>query len=132
MYTKFLISTKLALYNQDATKVLIMHYPPRGFNGLPGGHLEKNETPEQALRRELIEELSLEIGEVERCDFFLRSSAPKEPIILAFTARAKGDEVITPTDPANEYGEWVAKEDVQAIPNMTPEYIRFILENWPA
>jgi 8-oxo-dGTP diphosphatase len=31
---------------------------------LPGGHLEERETPEQAIRREMKEELELELGEV--------------------------------------------------------------------
>jgi 8-oxo-dGTP diphosphatase len=40
-------------------RVLFVEHPDRGWE-IPGGHLEKEETPEQALLRELKEETGLE------------------------------------------------------------------------
>ena len=126
---KNIVSTKIALYSHDASSVLIMRYPIRNISGLPGGHVEQNENPDETIRRELLEELSLELNSMKRADFFLREST-HGPIILAFTARAGVDIFIKPTNPTFEYAEWVVKADITTI-EMSPEYKRFVLENWP-
>lgn len=130
MYAKHLVSTKIALYSHDKTRVLTMHYLKSGFNGLPGGHVEKGETPDEALRRELIEELALTVGDITRKDFFLREGE-RGNIVLAYTAIAPENIVIEPTAPKVEIGVWVEKDKVSEIPYMTEVYKRFILENWP-
>ncbi len=128
-YPKIEVSTKLALYSHDLGSVLVMRYPSRGRIGLPGGHVELRESPDDAIKRELVEELSLVVDEMERKDFFLREGR-KGPIILAYTAVAYEGIEITPTNPRFEYAEWVVKDEVANIA-MSPEYIRFVLENWP-
>ena len=59
------VSCKAALYNTDRSKVLLAQYEPNRF-GLPGGHVEVGETPDQAIQRELQEELELEGVKVTR------------------------------------------------------------------
>jgi len=124
-HDKHYVSTKLALYSSDLQTVLIMRYPKRAISGLPGGHVDRGETPDDAIVRELMEELSITVDNMKRVDFFYNNR-----IILAYTAIAPADIVITPTDPKYEYAEWVAKDDIQTT-KMAPEYIRFILQNWP-
>lgn len=128
-HPKHEVSTKIALYSSDLTSVLIMHYPVRGLNGLPGGHVERKENPDVAIRRELMEELTLKIDDMKHADFFLREGN-RGPIILAYTATAPTDVFIKPTRPEFEYAQWVAKDDVKDVA-MSTEYIRFALENWP-
>jgi len=106
-----------------------MHYPVRDHYGLPGGHVEPKENPNETIKRELYEELTLKLDTVKRADFFLRGG-DHGPIILAFTSIAPVDVHIEPTNPKFEYGIWIAKDDVANI-NMSQEYIRFTLENWP-
>ncbi len=45
-------------------EVVFVEHPERGWE-IPGGHLEENETPEEALMRELLEETGLK-GKVVR------------------------------------------------------------------
>jgi 8-oxo-dGTP pyrophosphatase MutT (NUDIX family) len=52
------ISVKIALMNTLGNKVLVTQLHD-GRYGLPGGHLEYDETPLEALSRELHEELGI-------------------------------------------------------------------------
>ena len=45
----------------DGGRVLFVKHPTRGWE-IPGGHLEPDETPEQALLRELKEETGVELS----------------------------------------------------------------------
>jgi 8-oxo-dGTP pyrophosphatase MutT (NUDIX family) len=106
-----------------------MHYPIRGSNGLPGGHVEAKEEPDETIKREILEELTLKIDTIKRSDFFL-SEGSNGRIILAYTAIAPVDVDIKPTRPKFEYGVWVPKAELADIV-MSSEYTRFVLENWP-
>ncbi len=125
-----IVSTKLALYSNDLQSVLVMHYPARATHGLPGGHVESKEHPDDAIRRELMEELTLSVDGLKRTDFFLRG-VDRGPIILAYTAIAPADVSIVPTDPDFEYAQWISKDEL-AHTSMSPEYVRFVLQNWPS
>lgn len=129
MRPKNVVSTKIALYSHDLSSVLVMRYPIRGLNGIPGGHVEPKENPDEAIKRELMEELTLSIDNLKRADFFLREG-DHGPIILAYTAIAPANINIIPTHPKFEYAEWIAKETVDSVV-MSAEYKRFIRENWP-
>ena len=129
MRPKHTVSTKLSLYSHDLSSVLVMHYPVRGHYGLPGGHVEPRENPNDTIRRELLEELTLSVDVLKRTDFFLREG-DHGSIILAFTAIAPANVSVKPTNPNFEYGVWVEKNDITEI-DMSEEYKRFVLENWP-
>lgn len=124
------VSAKVALYSEDAQRVLVMRYPRRGRTGLPGGHVDKGETPEEALRREMVEELNLSVGHLERKDFFL-SGEFQPRIILAFTGIIPLDSPIAPTDHTFEFGEWLTMDEFKAVDIISPNYTQFVLENWP-
>ncbi len=129
MRPKNIVSTKLALYSHDLKSVLIMRYPIRGLSGLPGGHVEPKENPDIAINRELLEELTMTVENLNRKDFFLREG-DNGPIILAYTAIAPADIVMIPTHPKFEYAEWVPKDELKNVV-MSAEYTRFVLQNWP-
>lgn len=57
-HTRHRVSTKVVLLNTEGSKALIAEYAWGGF-GLPGGHIDGIEHPDDALRRELYEELGL-------------------------------------------------------------------------
>lgn len=126
---KHAISTKLGLYSHDFNSVLLMHYPGRNIYGLPGGHVEKQEKPDDTMKREIFEELTLILDNLKRTDFFL-TTGRQSRIILAYTAIAPVDVDMTPTNPKFEYGVWIAKDEIADI-DMSQEYKRFVLESWP-
>jgi len=49
MKTLFKVSTKAAIFNQDKSKVLVIHMDKINDYGLPGGHIDEGEDIEQAL-----------------------------------------------------------------------------------
>ncbi|MBC7564888.1 NUDIX hydrolase [Candidatus Saccharibacteria bacterium] len=125
------VSVKIALYSYDRTKVLIMVYPSsNGMYGLPGGHVEERETPDQALLRELDEELGITLANFEKKSFFLRGGT-EGSIILAYTASAPNDLVMTPPDPDKEFGAWMTVDELDGLEKISPEYKKLVIENWP-
>ena len=55
----------------DEGKILVQMRHKKDWPGLtfPGGHVEKHETIEASVRREMLEETGLTLGEVEACGF---------------------------------------------------------------
>ena len=55
----------------DEGKILVQMRHKKDWPGLtfPGGHVEKQETIEASVRREMLEETGLTLGEVEACGF---------------------------------------------------------------
>ena len=64
----FNTSTAVAALIEDENRALLLciraEEPGKGMLDLPGGFIEFNETAEEALRRELREELNLDIGDL--------------------------------------------------------------------
>lgn len=92
------------IWNSPKTHILISkrldHLHQGGFWEFPGGKVELNETQEQALRRELMEELSVSfVG----CDFFqqIHFDYPEKSVDLNFYHVYGVDNVA-----ANEGQEW--------------------------
>lgn len=127
-YVSHSISAKAAIYSYDGKQVLIMRYQTR--SGLPGGHLERGETPDVAVARELMEELKIAIPNLKRTDFFLRNNKPGTSVILGYTGTAPENLKLEPTHPDVEFGEWVTRDQVSTI-DMNEGYKKLILENWP-
>lgn len=126
---RFRISAKVALYSDDGAKVLVMRYAP-GHYGLPGGHLEYRESPEEALRRELQEELGISIGPVTRADFFKRSY-DGHSVILAFTGTVSSKIELRPPRPMYEKGVWKTRAEFEALDDISAAYKTFTLDHWP-
>jgi 8-oxo-dGTP pyrophosphatase MutT (NUDIX family) len=132
-YVEHTVSVKVALYSPDGQTVLVMKYPHHQdgpYYGLPGGHLEANETPDQALIRELDEELGIFIPVFEKKSFFLRSGN-QGSVILAYSAVAPEGLVLKPTYPEKEYAIWMTAAELGGIENISGEYIKLVTENWP-
>lgn len=122
------VSTKVALYSYDKQRVLVMRYATVA-DGLPGGHLEPTETPDQTIAREFAEELGAVLPPVVRKDFFRRETE-KGTVILGYVGIAPQDFTMTPPRPDFEKGVWMTREELEAT-GIATEYRKFVLANWP-
>jgi ADP-ribose pyrophosphatase YjhB (NUDIX family) len=88
-HARFAVSAG-AIISDDRGRVLLLKHrfrPGSGW-GMPGGFLEKGEQPEAGLRRELREEIGLEVSELKL--FATRAFRKPKQIEIVFTGRAKG------------------------------------------
>lgn len=129
IYPEHTVSVKIALFSQDLSNVLLMKYAP-GHYGLPGGHLEHNELPDEALERELQEELGVTLDAYEQSGFFLRGERGTS-VILGYKGIAPADLVLEPPHPEEEFGIWVSVTDALASPDLSQNYKDHILRSRP-
>jgi len=59
----------------------------------PGGHIEKNENPEEAVIREVKEEIGIQIEDLRLLGKFLSTREYKKDNIFCFSAKAKNKEL---------------------------------------
>ena len=79
-----------AVITDDKGRVLLLNHVFRIGSGwgIPGGFIEKGEQPEAALRRELREEIGLELERVELA--FVRTLKKPSQVEIIFRCRASG------------------------------------------
>jgi ADP-ribose pyrophosphatase YjhB (NUDIX family) len=92
----------------DAGRVLLLKHAFRTGSGwgLPGGFIEQGEQPEEALRRELREEVGLEIRDARIA--FVRTLARPQQVEIIFRCRAASEA--RPQEREIERAEWFAPE----------------------
>jgi 8-oxo-dGTP diphosphatase len=121
-HTHFTVTAGAIIFNEDGKILLLKHTFRAGSGwGLPGGFLEGGEQPLDALRRELREELSLEVEDVEI--FTARSFRKPKQVEVLFRARAGGS--ITPRTMEVERAEWFS---LDALPEGLPRDQRTLVE----
>jgi 8-oxo-dGTP diphosphatase len=99
-----------------AGRVLLLKHAFRTGSGwgIPGGFLEKGEQPEAALRRELREEVGLELASARLA--FVRTLARTQQVEIIFCCRAAGSPARPQSDEIDEVA-WFAPD---ALPGALP------------
>lgn len=123
---RFTVTAGALIFN-DAEEVLLLKHRFRAGTGwgIPGGFLEAGEHPEQALRRELREEVGLELEQVEI--FMARTFRKPRQVEILFRARASvnpNDEVSSQTMEVERAG-WFSP---RFLPHGLPKDQRDLIE----
>ena len=88
--SRFTVTTGAMLFDDEGRILLLEHvFRPDSGWGIPGGFLSRSEQPQDGLRRELREEVSIEIDEVEF--LFARTLPRPRQVEIYFRARVIGD-----------------------------------------
>ncbi|MGB4967129.1 MAG: NUDIX hydrolase [Candidatus Saccharimonadales bacterium] len=121
------VTCKVALFNPAYTKVLLVEYGENDF-GIPGGHLEEGEKPDNAVRRELKEELGIRQQlQLERKDFWVH---PDGKVILGYVGMVDEDIGIHTGDRHEiRAPHWVSISDIASGKITAGTYDDFILRN---
>ena len=120
--TRFTVTAGALIFN-DAGEVLLLKHRFRAGSGwgIPGGFLESGEQPEEALRRELREEVGLEIRQVEI--FTSRSFKKPRQVEILFRCRANAE--LKPRTIEIERAGWFS---THSLPAGLPHDQRLLIE----
>lgn len=121
-HARFTVTAGALIFN-DAGQVLLLKHRFRVGSGwgLPGGFLEKGEQPIDALRRELREEIGLEVGDAEV--FAARSFRKPRQVEVLFRCHANGS--VKPQNMEVERAEWFS---VETLPDGLPRDQQGLIE----
>lgn len=87
---RFQVTAGAVVTNEEGRVLLLKHvFRPGSGWGVPGGFLEKGEQPEDAIRRELLEETGLELESVELV--FIRTHRKPARVEIIYRCRARGE-----------------------------------------
>jgi len=104
------------------------HDPARGLWDLPGGFVDENEHPLEALHRELAEETGLEIEPTEFLGVWMQPYDGRSVLCLTWLARPTGG-VEQAGDDLTEL-RWFGREDLPRPEELAFETFVEILELW--
>jgi 8-oxo-dGTP diphosphatase len=121
-HTRFTVTAGAIMFNDSGQVLLLKHRFRAGSGwGLPGGFLEAGEQPLDALRRELREEIGLEIRDAEV--FAARSFRKPRQIEVLFLCRPDGSA--QPRTMEVERAEWFS---LNSLPAGLPKDQRVFIE----
>ena len=121
-HTRFTVTAGALIFNDQGHVLLLKHRFRAGSGwGLPGGFLETGEQPLDALKRELREEVGLEVETAEL--FATRSFKKPRQVEILFCCRANSE--VKPQTMEVERAEWFS---VESLPDGLPRDQRLLVE----
>ncbi len=120
-HTRFTVTAGAVIFNDQKQVLLLKHRFRAGSGwGLPGGFLEKGEQPIDALRRELREEIGLELEDVKV--YAARSFSNPKQVEVLFRGRANG--AVKPIAMEVEHAGWFSLDSIpEGLPRDQRSYI---------
>jgi len=120
--TRFTVTAGAVIFNDKREVLLLKHRFRAGTGwGLPGGFMEKGEQPIDALRRELREEIGLEVDDVKV--FAARSFKKPKQVEVLFRGRANAQ--VKSLTVEVERAEWFSIESLpEGLPRDQRVYIK--------
>ena len=120
-HTRFTVTAGAIIFNDQKQVLLLKHRFRAGTGwGLPGGFLERGEQPIDAMRRELREEIGLEVEDVEV--FAARSFKKPKQVEVLF--RARGNANVKPLTMEVERAEWFSIDSLpEGLPRDQRRYV---------
>lgn len=110
-HTRFTVTAGAVIFNDKREVLLLKHRFRAGSGwGMPGGFMEQGEQAIEALRRELREEIGLEVDDVEL--FAVRSFNKPKQVEVLFRARANAQ--VRSLTMEVERAEWFALDSLPA------------------
>jgi len=113
------------------SKVLLIHHKKLNLWLPPGGHIEENETPDDALKREFREEVGIDIEIINRNDMPKAGNIIKQLAVpfyvnvhnvgdhdhccLFYLCKPKTPKIKENTKEINNF-KWFSKEDLSKVP----------------
>ena len=114
LHTRFTVTAGGVVFNERGEVLLLKHrFRPGSGWGVPGGFLEAAEQPDEGLRRELREEIGLEVDQIEL--LLVRSFRKPRQVEVLFKARAVNEA--EPRSVEVEKAEWF---DPESLPEELP------------
>ncbi len=118
---RFTVTTAVAIFDEQGRVLLLEHvFRPDSGWGLPGGFLTSGEQPEAGVRREIREEIGIELEDVEF--LFARSLGRLRQVEIYFRARAVG--IPQPRSFEIKRAEWYARDALP--PDLSKDQIQLI------
>ena len=106
---RFTVTAGAVVVDERGRVLLLKHVFRKGSGwGIPGGFIEKGEQPEEALRRELREEVGLEIENAEIA--FVRTLKKAVQVEIIFRCRPRG--TIKPRGPEIKDAAWFDRDNL--------------------
>jgi 8-oxo-dGTP diphosphatase len=100
---QFSVTAGAIVFDRDGRLLLLKHvFRPGSGWGIPGGFIKAGEQPEEALRRELREEVAVELDDVEVA--FVRTLKRMQQVEVIFNCRSDGKPI--PQSVEIECAEW--------------------------
>lgn len=108
---RFTVTAGAFVFDDDGRILLLEHeFRPDSRWGIPGGFLDKGEQPVEALRRELREEVALDVYDIEL--LFARTLPRPRQVEIHFVCKTNGDPV--PSSFEIRRADWFAIDDLPA------------------
>lgn len=125
-YAPFVLSVKVLIFN-DSDELLVLQRSdktshPHGWD-YAGGGVDKGESPDDAARREILEETGLSINEVSIFSTYHGHSRGHEYVMLGYTAYTSTSEVALSWE--HEAYRWVSLEEAAAL-DLPVQYRAFL------